>query len=74
MNGPLESKQLLRVAAPTGKANQAENAVRGPVDGFGSRYTLDFQLSGPKGSALVRSAWIVRTGEDFPRFTSCYVL
>jgi len=55
-------------------ANQAENAVRGPVDGFGSRYTLDFQLSGPKGSALVRSAWIVRIGEDFPRFTSCYVL
>ncbi len=54
--------------------NQAENVVRGAVDGFGSRYILDFQLSGPKGSALVRSAWIVRTGEDFPRFTSCYVL
>ena len=55
-------------------AKQAENVTSGAVDGFGTRYTLDFQLSGPKGSALVRSAWIVRNGEDFPRFTSCYVL
>ena len=55
-------------------ASQADNVVRGAVDGFGSRYILDFQLSGPKGSAIVRSAWIVRIGEDFPRFTSCYIL
>ncbi len=26
-----------------------------------------------RGTALVRSAWIVRATEDFPRFTSCYV-
>jgi plasmid stabilization system protein ParE len=32
------------------------------------------KLSGPKGSAQVRSAWIVRAGESFPRFVSCYVL
>src|SRR5664280_446495 len=31
-------------------ANQAENVGRGAVDGFGSRYILDFRLSGPKGS------------------------
>jgi len=24
--------------------------------------------------ALVRSAWIIKTGEDFPRLVSCYVL
>jgi len=24
--------------------------------------------------ATVRSLWIIRHGEDFPRFTSCYVL
>ncbi len=55
-------------------AKQAENVVRGMVDGFGARYVLDFQLTGPKGSAVVRSAWIIRIGEDVPRFTSCYVL
>jgi len=24
--------------------------------------------------AVVRSSWIIRNGEDFPRLTSCYVL
>jgi hypothetical protein len=55
-------------------AMRAENVVLGAADGFGTRYVLDLPLSGPKGLALVRSAWIVRIGEDFPRFTSCYVL
>ena len=48
-------------------------AVAGAVDSFGARFVLDFPMSGPKGTALVRSAWIVLDGEDFPRFTSCYV-
>ncbi len=41
---------------------------------FAALYVLDFELSGPNGSAMVRSAWIVRKGEEFPRFTRCYVL
>jgi hypothetical protein len=61
-------------AALLSAAKQAENVVFGASDGFGTRYILDFELSGPKGSAIVRSAWIVRKGEDFPRLTSCYVL
>ena len=61
-------------AALHNAAKVAENALRGAVDGFGTRYVLDFELSGPKGSAMIRSAWIVRQNEDFPRFTSCYVL
>ena len=52
----------------------SDSAVAGAVDSFGARFVLDFPMSGPKGTALVRSAWIVRTGEGFPRFTSCYVL
>lgn len=63
----------LRVALLEAAAGR-EDAVSGAVDGFGARYVLDFPMSGPKGTALVRSTWIVRTGEDFPRFTSCYVL
>ncbi|MBV9389618.1 MAG: hypothetical protein JOZ78_24615 [Chroococcidiopsidaceae cyanobacterium CP_BM_ER_R8_30] len=41
---------------------------------FGQLYVLDFPMSGPAGQAIVRSSWIVRIGEDFPRLTSCYVL
>ncbi len=43
-------------------------------DDFGDRFVVDFVLTGTIGSALVRSAWIVRHGEDFARLTSCYVL
>ena len=43
-------------------------------DEFGQRYALDFMLRGPTGQARVRSTWIIRTNEDFPRLTSCYML
>ncbi len=45
----------------------------GEKDGFGQRYVLDFSLTGSKGAAMVRSLWIVRTNEDFPRLTTLYV-
>ena len=44
------------------------------ADDYGQRYALDFQAQGAGGVAMVRSLWIIRRGEDFPRFTSCYVL
>lgn len=62
----------LRVALlAAARVNEAQVAGR---DEYGSRYVLDFDLSGPEGSARVCSSWIVRTTEDFPRLTSCYVL
>jgi hypothetical protein len=50
-----------------------DDAAAGPTDGFGARYVLIFPLSGPKGSAMVRSVWIVRTGEDHPRLVTVYL-
>ncbi len=50
-----------------------EDATPTDQDEFGQRYVIDFQMQGPQGTAIVRSAWIVRTGEPFPRLTSCYV-
>ncbi len=46
----------------------------GEQDEYGQRYVLDFEMIGPEGQATVRSSWIVRSDEDFPRLTSCYVL
>ena len=43
-------------------------------DEFGDRYRLDFEIATSSGRTMVRSAWIIRTGEDFPRLTTCYVL
>ena len=44
------------------------------VDEFGARFRIDFEATTATGSATIRSAWIVRAGEDFPRLTTCYVL
>jgi hypothetical protein len=43
-------------------------------DEYGRRYMIDFMATGPSGQAMVRSSWIIRRGEDFPRLMSCYVL
>lgn len=51
-----------------------EPAEAGEKDAFGQRYTVDFELTVRRRNAIVRSSWIVRTGEDFPRLTSCYIL
>lgn len=43
-------------------------------DEYGERFVVDFILEGPTGRARVRSTWMIRRGENFPRLTSCYVL
>jgi hypothetical protein len=41
---------------------------------FGERYRVDFTLPVAGRSVQIRSLWIVRADEGFPRLTSCYVL
>ena len=55
-------------------AVQTEHAVFLGADDYGQRYTLDFQVQESGRVVVIRSLWIVRHGEDFPRFASCYVL
>ncbi len=52
----------------------SDDAKLGELDGYGQRYVIDFTMSTLAGQAAIRSAWIVRRGEDFPRLLSCYVL
>jgi hypothetical protein len=56
------------------EAARTEEANPGDQDEFGHRYVVDFTMKTPSGEARVRSSWIVRADEDFPRLTSCYVL
>lgn len=56
------------------EAVQREEASDLGSDDYGKRYALDFSAPGLLGSVTVRSLWIVRRLEDFPRFTSCYIL
>jgi hypothetical protein len=56
------------------RAASSEEARLGRRDEFGQRYVIDFQVSSAFGTGRLRAAWIVRTGEDFPRLTTCFVL
>lgn len=60
--------ELLRAAAI------ATTAPEGVADSHGRRCVLDLEVTGPKGTGTVRSGWVVRAGEDFPRLTTCYLL
>jgi hypothetical protein len=50
------------------------DAVPGEQDAYGQRYTLDFPLSRLGKQATIRTSWMIRPTENFPRLTSCYVL
>ena len=46
----------------------------GEQDEYGQRYTVDILVSVGDKQAQVRSGWIIRADEDFPRLTTCFVL
>jgi hypothetical protein len=55
-------------------AARTADATPGRADEFGERYETDLEAVTSTGRAVVRAAWIIRSGEDFPRLTTCYVL
>ena len=66
-----DAEELRTALLAAAKAAEATPTER---DAFGTRYVVDFKMTGPDGQAVVRSTWIVRLGEDFARLTSCYVM
>lgn len=50
------------------------NAVLTESNEYGAMYVVDVILTNPPRRAKVRTSWIVRIQEDFPRLTSCYVI
>jgi hypothetical protein len=56
------------------QAAREGDAVPGGSDGYGERFTVDFELFRSDHRATIRSAWIILRGEVAPRLTSCFVL
>lgn len=44
------------------------------VDSWGTQWRLDVTVRRQDKGAVVRTIWILRTGEDRPRFVTCWVL
>jgi hypothetical protein len=56
------------------RAAQNGEAQLGLSDAYGQRYVVDFDLVRGGRRVKIRSTWIVVSGEDAPRLTTCYVL
>lgn len=44
------------------------------ADEHGRRYVIEFEMERGARHATIHSGWIVRKGENFARFTTCYVV
>jgi hypothetical protein len=56
------------------QAGVSENApMAGQIDRYGSRFTVDIPVTGPNGSAIVRTGWIYDPGSTVPRLVTLYV-
>ncbi|MGC1218511.1 MAG: DUF6883 domain-containing protein [Phormidesmis sp.] len=51
-----------------------QDALATQQNAHGQKYQIDFSMSTTGESVILRSAWIVRNGETFPRLITCYVL
>jgi hypothetical protein len=67
-----EDAEELRAAILAAARDQDADATE--TDEYGERYVLDFSLRHAGRETRVRSAWIIRKGEKFPRLASCYLL
>ena len=41
---------------------------------YGELYNMDFALTNLGRNATVRTAWIIKNEEDFPRLTTCFII
>ena len=55
-------------------AAEREEATLLSKDAWGARWQVDVAISRHDRRAVVRTIWIVRTGELNPRFVTCWVL
>lgn len=58
--------EVLRIA-------QEGDARIGEASQFGQKYIIDATLTRNERTAIVRTAWIIENGKDFPRLITCYV-
>jgi hypothetical protein len=49
-------------------------AIELSADEFGHRWRVDVPMARQERRAVIRTLWLIRTGEDIPRFVTCWVL
>jgi len=73
-SGGIQESDAEEVRTALLRAARTAEAQPGLLNSYGQRYTVDFELVRQNRTVRIRSTWIVLTGQDLPRLTSCYVL
>jgi hypothetical protein len=68
----LAEAEVLRSALKQAAIN--ETATLASQTLYGQKYRIDFEMTHDEKQAMIRSVWIVRQNEDFPRLVTCYIL
>ncbi len=68
----VDDAQWLRQKVLEGIQNQPAEKLE--TDNFGVRWRVDLPLARQGKSTVVRAGWIIKTGEQFPRLITCWVL
>lgn len=53
---------------------QNNEATITEINQYGALYVVDISAENSPKNAIVRTSWIIKTDENFPRLTSCYVI
>jgi hypothetical protein len=67
----LENAEELRLALR--QALETQEAMPTKRNLYGQKYQIEFVMARNGKTALVRSIWIVRRDESFPRLVTCYI-
>lgn len=47
--------------------------IPGIQDEYGKRYSVEIKIRNLDKEAIIRTGWIIKNNENFPRFTTCFI-
>lgn len=56
------------------EAVQRYDAIVGKSNLQGQKYVIEFPMTRMNQTATIRTGWIIRHNEDFPRLVTCYIV
>lgn len=72
LNLGIENVEELKFALLEAVTNN--DAVLDKRNPYGQKYVIDFAMNCSNKNATIRSVWIIKNEENFPRLVTCYVL
>ena len=67
-------RDALRLRALLHDAIKIKDFRPGKPNKYGEVFIVDFEAASREKTALIRSIWMIDTGENNPRLVSCYVI